>query len=72
MHKNIIKEKHRLKTSIIALFQFYLKKFCVYTKTLIVGFQMHWYVKVIPLKFSTLTISILTQILCNYHALLLG
>ena len=72
MHKNIIKEKYRLQKQHYSIVLILLKIFCVYTKTLIVGFQMHWYVKVIPFKFSTLTISILTQILCNYHALLLG
>lgn len=33
---------------------------------------MHWYLKVIPFKFSTLTIYILTQILYNDYVLLLG
>ena len=72
MHKNIIKEKYRLQKQHYRIVTILLKKFCVYTKMLVVGFQMHWYLKVIPFKFSTLTIYILTQILYNDYVLLLG
>lgn len=68
--KRLLKENAGYKNSITALFQF-IEKLCIYTKMLIAEFQMDWYLKVIPLKCSPLTVSILTQVLHNDHVLFL-
>lgn len=39
---------------------------------LTVGFQVGCYLRVIPLKFSPLTVSVLTHILCKVDVLYLG
>lgn len=39
---------------------------------LIVGFQMDWLLKGESFKFSTFTVSIFIQSLCNDHVLFLG